>query len=341
MTPAAKPNRQVLLRTRPVGIPQAEHFEVVAGEMPQLADGQVLVRNVYLSVDPAMRGWVNAAANYSEPVPVGGVMRALAAGRIVESRNPDYRAGEAVTGWFGWQDYAAVRPGAIDTRIPDGDAPLSAWLGVLGLNGVTAYFGLLDIGQPKAGDTVVVSTAAGAVGSCVGQLAKIHGCRTVGIAGGAHKTRICTEEFGYDAAIDYREPGLDEALAAACPQGIDVYFDNTSGPISDAAMRQLSVGARVVICGTASIASWEPLPQGPRVERHLLVRRARMQGFVVTDYRARYPEAQAALAYWVREGRIRHREDILEGIERAPGAIAGLYRGENLGKRLIRIADER
>jgi NADPH-dependent curcumin reductase CurA len=298
----------------------------------------VLVRNLYLSVDPAMRGWVNAAANYSEPVPVGGVMRSLAAGRIVASRHPDYRDGDLVAGWFGWQDYAAVGPSAIDARIPDESLPLSAWLGVLGLNGVTAYFGLLDVGQPRAGETVVVSTAAGAVGSCVGRIAKIHGCRAVGIAGGPEKKRMCVEEFGYDAAIDYKSEPLDAALAAACPKGIDVYFDNTSGVISDTVMNHLHVGARVVICGTASIATWDPPPQGPRVERHLLVKRARMQGFVVMDFRERYPAAQEALAQWVRDGRIRHREDILEGIEQAPGAIAGLYRGENFGKRLIRIA---
>jgi NADPH-dependent curcumin reductase CurA len=298
------------------------------------------VRNVYLSVDPAMRGWVNAAANYSEPVPIGGVMRSLAAGRIVSSRHPDYRAGDLVSGWFGWQDYAAVDPRAIDARIPDASLPLSAWLGVLGLNGVTAYFGLLEVGQPAQGETVAVSTAAGAVGSCVGQIAKIKGCRTVGIAGGPQKTQLCRDEFGYDAAIDYKLDGLDAALAEACPEGIDVYFDNTSGPISDAVMRHLRVGARVVICGTASIANWDPFPQGPRVERHLLVKRARMQGFVVMDFKARYPEAQTALSQWVREGRIRYREDVLEGIERAPGAIAGLYRGENLGKRLIRIAQD-
>jgi len=334
----ARGNRQVILKSRPVGIPQAEHFEVVEGAIPEPAQGQVLVRNVYLSVDPAMRGWVNAAANYSEPVPVGGVMRSLAAGRVVASRHPDYRDGDLVAGWFGWQDYAAVAPSAIDARIPDESLPLSAWLGVLGLNGVTAYFGLLDVGQPRAGETVVVSTAAGAVGSCVGQIAKIHGCHTVGIAGGPQKKRMCVQDFGYDAAIDYKSEALDAALAAACPRGVDVYFDNTSGAISDTVMHHLRVGARVVICGTASISSWDPPPQGPRVERHLLVKRARMQGFVVMDFRDRYPAAQEALAQWVRDGRIRHREDILEGIEQAPGAIAGLYRGENLGKRLIRIA---
>lgn len=265
-------------------------------------------------------------------------MRSLAASRVVASRHPDFRVGDLVTGWFGWQDYAAVPAQAVESRVMDTDLPLSAALGVLGLNGITAYFGLLDVGQPKTGETVVVSTAAGAVGSCVGQIAKIKGCRTVGITGGPEKTRLCTEEFGYDVAIDYKNAELDSALAAACPQGVDVYFDNTAGPISDTVHRHLRIGARVVICGTASIASWDPVPQGPRVERHLLVKRARMQGLLIFDYSARFPEARTALAEWVRSGAIRYREDILEGIEQAPGAIAGLYRGENLGRRLIRIA---
>jgi len=333
-------NRQVRLKVRPTGIPQAGHFEIVETPVPEPQDGQILVRNIYLSVEPAMRGWVNAAANYSEPVPIGAVMRSLAAGRVEASRNPDFRPGDLVCGWFGWQDYAAVDPKAIDRKITDSDLPLSTSLGVLGLNGVTAYFGLLEAGQPQTGETVVVSTAAGAVGSCVGQIAKIKGCRTIGIAGGAEKVRLCRDEFGYDAALDYKSGDLDAALSAACPEGVDVYFDNTAGAISDAVYRHLRVGARVVICGTASIASWDPAPQGPRVERHLLLKRARMQGFIVLDYKPRYAEAVSALAQWVRDGRIRYREDILEGIEHAPDSIAGLYRGENLGKRLIRIARE-
>lgn len=213
-------------------------------------------------------------------------------------------------------------------------------MGILGLNGLTAYFALLEVGQPKAGETVVVSTTAGAVGSCVGQIAKIKGCRTVGIAGGPEKVRLCLDQFGYDAAIDYKADGLDAALAAACPEGIDVYFDNTAGAISDVVLKQLKLNARVVICGTVSIASWDPIPQGPRVERHFLVKRARMQGFLVLEYAPRYSEALQALSQWVRAGLIRYREDILEGIEQAPGSIAGLYRGENRGKRLIRIAPE-
>lgn len=330
-------NRQVRLRARPDGIPQAEHFELVEAAMPAPAEGEVLVRNSFLSVEPAMRGWVSAVANYSEPVALGAVMRSLAAGTVVESRHPDWRPGDRVTGMFGWQEFAAVRPSAIQRKVVDDDLPLSAALGVLGLNGLTAYFGLLDAGQPRAGETVVVSTAAGAVGSCVGQIAGIEGCRTVGIAGGPTKAALCREAFGFDAAVDYKAAGFEAALAAACPGGIDVYFDNTAGAISDAVLRHLNVGARVVICGTASIASWDPVPLGPRVERHLLVKRARMQGILVFDYADRYAEGLAKLAAWVRDGRIRYREDILVGIEQAPDAIAGLYRGDNLGKRLIRI----
>jgi len=333
-------NRQVRLKSRPVDIPQAEHFEIVNEPVPDLGDNEVLVRNIYLSVEPAMRGWVSDVANYSEPIPLGTVMRALAVGRVEASRHSDFKPGEYVTGMFGWQDYAAVEVKVIQRKVTETDLPISTSLGVLGLNGLTAYFGLQEIGQPKTGETVVVSTAAGAVGSCVGQIAKIKGCRTVGITGGPEKARICRDEFRYDTAIDYKADNFDSALAAACPEGVDVYYDNTAGTISDEVVKHLRVGARVVICGTASIANWEPIPEGPRVERHLLVKRARMQGFLIFDYAERYTEALQELTQWVRQGLIRYREDILEGIEQAPGAVAGLYRGENFGKRLIRIAPQ-
>lgn len=336
----ATSNRQVRLKARPSGIPQEEHFELVDAPIPQPAEGELVVRNIYLAVEPAMRGWVSSVANYAEPVPVGGVMRGFAVGRVTASRHPDFRAGDYVTGMFGWQDYAAVDARTVQRKITDTGLPLSTALGVLGINGLTAYFGLLEIGEPRAGETVVVSTGAGAVGSCVGQIAKIKGCRSVAIAGGPVKTELCRREFGFDAAIDYRADDLDARLAEACPGGVDVYFDNTAGEISDAVLRHLAVGARVVICGTASVASWSPPPLGPRVERHLIVKRARMQGFLIFDYAARYPEGLSALTPWVRSGAIRYREEILEGIERAPGSIAGLYRGENLGRRLIRIAPD-
>ena len=333
-------NREVRLKSRPNGIPQAEHFEIVQAALAKPGDGQVVVQNLFLSVEPAMRGWVNSVGNYSEPVPLGGVMRSFAVGRVVDSRSADFAVGDVVTGMFGWQQYAVIDAAKVQRKVADLDLPISTALGVLGLNGITAYFALLDLGQPKPGNTVVVSTAAGSVGSCVGQIAKLKGCRTVGIAGGPEKVELCRSEFGYDAAIDYRAGDLDAAIAQACPNGVDVYFDNTSGAISDAVLKHLAVGARVIVCGTASVASWDPPPMGPRVERHLLVKRARMQGFLVFDYAERYPEALRSLTEWVRAGSIRYREDILEGIEQAPDSIAGLYRGENLGKRLIRIAPE-
>jgi len=335
MTP--KNNRQVRLKSRPNGIPQADNFEIVDAAVPELAERQFLVRNAYLSVEPAMRGWVAAVANYSRPVGIGEVMRSFAAGTVVASRHPGYAEGEAVMGMLGWQDYAVSDGASITRKVKEADLPLSLSLGILGLNGVTAYFGLLDVGQPRPGDTVVVSTAAGAVGSAAGQIAKLMGCRTVGLTGGAAKVKLCRDEFGYDAAIDYKAGKLDAALAAACPRGVDVYFDNTAGAISDAVLRQLAIGARIVICGTASVSSWDPPPAGPRVERHILVKRARMAGILVFDYQHRYEEAVARLAAWIREGRIRYREEIVDGIENCPGAIAELYRGENLGKRLIRL----
>ena len=330
-------NRQVILKSRPTGIPQAEHFEIVSTPLPELQPGELLVRNDFLSVDPAMRGWVNAAANYSDPVAVGAVMRSFAAGQVIASRNPAYAENDRVMGMLGWQEYAVTDGKAIRRKVGEPDLPLSLSLGVLGLNGVTAYFALTEVGEPRPGDTVVVSTAAGAVGSAVGQIAKIAGCRTVGIAGGAQKTALCLDEFGYDAAIDYKSADFERELVAACPNGVNVYFDNTSGHISDVVLRQLAKAARVVICGTASVASWDPWPAGPRVERHLLNKSARMQGFLIWDYEHRYHEAVTRLSAWIRSGQLRYREEVLEGLESAPEAIAGLYRGENLGKRVIKV----
>ena len=332
-------NRQVRLKSRPTGIPQPDNFEIATAPLPDIADRQFLVRNEYLSVEPAMRGWVSAVANYSTPVGIGEVMRAFSAGTVVASRHPNYRDGDAVMGMLGWQEYAVSDGSTITRKVKERDLPLSLSLGVLGLNGVTAYFGLLDIGQPRPGDTVVVSTAAGAVGSAVGQIAKLMACRTVGITGGPAKCKLCREEFGYDEAIDYKAGALSEALAKACPRGVDVYFDNTAGSISDAVLPQLAMGARVVICGTASVSSWDPPPTGPRVERYLLVKRARMAGLLIFDYQHRYEEAVARLADWVRDGSLRYREDVIDGIENCPGSIAGLYRGENLGKRVIHLKD--
>jgi NADPH-dependent curcumin reductase CurA len=332
-------NRQVILSNRPEGVPQAEHFRIVETAVPQPKPGQVLIRNHFLAVEPAMRGWVNAVANYSQPVGIGEVMRSFAAGEIIASEDPQWPVGTRVTGMFGWQDYAAVDVSTIDYRVDQADLPLSTSLGVLGINGITAHYGLMRIGEPKSGETVLVSTGAGAVGSCVGQIARIHGCRTVAITGGEVKRQLCVDRFQYDGAVDYKGEDFAEQLAAACPNGVDIYFDNTSGSISDAVMQHLNVGARVIICGTASIANWNPTPLGPRVERQLLVKRARMQGFVILDHRDHYAAARADLAEWVRRGLIQYEEELLDGIGHAPDAIAGLYRGENLGRRLIRVID--
>jgi NADPH-dependent curcumin reductase CurA len=336
---ASTVNRQVLLASRPEGIPQATNFRIVESPVPVPGPGQILVRNAWLSVEPAMRGWVSAVANYSEPVAIGAVMRSFAAGHVVASNDPAWPVGTAVAGMLGWQDYALVVAATIGRRVEEADLPLSTALGVLGLNGVTAHYGLLALGEPRAGETVVVSTAAGAVGSCVGQIAKLKGCRAVGIAGGAAKRELCLHRFGFDAAVDYKAGDFDAALAEACRGGVDVYFDNTAGAISDAVLTHLNIGARIVICGTASVASWAPPPLGPRVERPLLVKRARMQGFVIFDHPEHEAPARAELAAWLRAGKLQYVEEVLEGIERAPDAIAGLYRGENLGKRLIRLAE--
>jgi NADPH-dependent curcumin reductase CurA len=333
----ADKNRQVILKSRPDGIPQPDNFAIVETPAPVPAERQFLVRNEFLSVEPAMRGWVSAVANYSTPVGIDEVMRSFSAGTVIASRHPSFAEGDRVMGMLGWQDLALSDGGNITRKVVERDLPLSLSLGVLGLNGITAYFGLLDLGLPRPGDNVVVSTAAGAVGSAVGQIAKLMGCRTIGITGGPVKARLCAEEFGYDAVIDYKAGDVAKALKAACPRGADVYFDNTSGAISDAVLAQIAVGARIVICGTASISSWEPWPAGPRVERHLLVKRARMSGLLIFDYAHRYEEAVTRLAAWVRDGSLRYREDIADGIEHCPGAIAELYRGENLGKKLIRL----
>jgi len=332
-------NRQVYLKERPMGIPQSWHFGIRPVPVEPLREGQFLVRNAYLSVDPAMRGWVNAVANYSNPVGIGEVMRSFAAGYVVKSRHPDYPEGTAVMGLLGWQDYAVTDGGNIRRVIREHDLPLSLSLGVLGLNGLTAYFALTACGRPEPGDTVVVSTAAGAVGSIACQLAAARGCRVVGVTGGAEKVALCQHEFGLQFAIDYKAPGFGEALARATDQGVDVYFDNTSGRISDAVVRRINRHARIIICGTASIASWDPWPEGPRVERHLLNKAASMQGFLAFDYEGRYQEAIDVLAPMIRDGRLRYREEILDGIEAAPGSIADLYQGKNLGKRLIRLID--
>lgn len=331
-------NRRVILAERATGVPTPELFDVVEDDAPSPGDGEVLLNNIYVSADPGMKGWISTARNYAS-VETGATMNAFSVGVVVESNHPGVAEGDVVSASTGWAEYAIADPQSPAFRKVDPSiAPISTALGILGINGITAYFGLLDVGQPRAGETVLVSTAAGAVGSAVGQIANIKGCRTVGIAGGADKTAICTDEFGYSTAIDYKSTDdLSAALKEACPDGIDVYFDNVGGSILDTVLGEMNLHGRITICGTAATDSWVPQPSGLRPERNMLVSRLRMQGFLCFDYADRYGEALADLAKWVSDGDIRYREDISEGLENAPAALAGLYEGRNMGRQLIRV----
>ena len=331
-------NRQIILIQRPVGVPQATHFDKVSHPVPELKDGEFLVENVYLSVDPAQRGYVNDENNYVAPVPIGTVMRALAVGRVVSSKHADFAPGQHLYGWFGWQDYCVCQPGTVLRRVDPDQSSLSEAAGVLGINGLTAYLALHDLGKPKSGETVVVTAGAGAVGSIVGQLARLAGCRAVAVVGSDEKREECRREFGYDAAVNYRNP-VEDALVSACPKGIDVFFDNVAGPLADIIVRRMNWFGRVIQCGTVSIPVWVPPPQGPRIEREILTRRLRMEGFVIFDHAARFDAVAAELAALLKAGKIRIREDIEHDIERAPQALVDVYSGRNTGKKLIRLRD--
>jgi len=333
-----QPNATVVLRRRATGLPTPDLFEVVAGDVPQPAEGEVLVRNVYVTADPGMKGWISNARNYLS-VETGTTMQASGVGEVVWSRNPDVPEGAYVVGQTGWQEYGVASPQQPIFRVVDpSEVPLSTSLGALGLSGLTAYFGLLDLGRPQSGETVLVSTAAGSVGSAAGQIAQIHGCRTVGITGGPEKVALCRDVFGFDAAIDYKStPDLGAAIAQAAPKGVDVYFDNVGGDTLDTVAAALNPGARIVVCGTAATPSWDPPPTGVRLERYILVNRLHIQGFVVFDFKERYPEAFADLDAWVRGGQLRFREDISDGLSQAPHVLAGLYSGANTGRALIRV----
>jgi NADPH:quinone reductase len=330
-------NRQFVLASRPVGMPKESDLRMVETPVPALRDGEVLLRALYLSVDPYMRGRMNAAKSYAPSVEIGELMVGGGVARVVESKNPGYAAGDVVNLQMGWQEYA-VSNGEGLRKIDPHLAPVSTALGVLGMPGLTAYFGLLEVCGVNAGETVVVSAAAGAVGSVVGQIAKIKGCRAVGIAGGPEKTRYVIEECGFDAALDYKSTNdYAAAIKELCPQGVDVYFDNVGGPITDAVLANLNVRARIAICGQISHANDTQPSTGPRMWRHLLVARAKVQGFLVFDYAARYGSALEQLAQWVRSGQIKYHEDIIEGFENMPRALIGLFRGENVGKRVVKV----
>ncbi|MHA3794465.1 MDR family NADP-dependent oxidoreductase [Sphingomonas sp. YL-JM2C] len=330
-------NRRVLLVRRPTAIPQPDDFALDEMALVPLAEGQVRVRAIYLSVDPAQRGWAADAANYSVPVPLGEPMRALGVGVVVESRTTALPPGRYVYGWLGWQDYATVTPEQIITTIETPRLPLSAYAGILGINGLTAYLALHKIGRPTAGDTILVSTAAGAVGSTVGQLARAAGLQVIGLTSSAMKAERLTARFGYHVGLNYRDPDWIERLGAAAPEGLDIYFDNVGGAILDATLRRMRIGGRIVQCGTASVASWEPAPVGPRPEREVLTRRLHWGGFVVFDHAPDFSATIDRLADAAIAGTLVYREDISHGIEAAPASIAALYAGENEGKKLIFI----
>ena len=325
------------LAERPVGFPTEESFALVESPVPEPGPGEVLVRVLWASVDPYQRSRMSAARSYAKPVEVGEVMTSQSAGVVVESNDPRYAPGDRVVGQLGWQEYAVARGGAL-RKVPE-PVPLQLALHVLGMNGLTAYFGLFDVAQPRPGDTVVVSAAAGAVGQLVGQLAKIAGCRAVGIAGGPEKKADLAELYGYDAGIDYKGEDVRAAVKEACPGGVDVYFDNVGGEVSAAVYPRLNVGARIAVCGQVSQYNLEQ-PQPSVHPGVLIVFRARMQGFLVTDYAHRYDEAIPRLARWVAEGALRYREDVTVGLENAPRAFIGMLRGENRGKTLVQVAEE-
>jgi NADPH-dependent curcumin reductase len=330
-------NRQVRLAARPVGLPKESDWEHTEEPVDEPGDGEVLIRVKYLSLDPAMRGWMNDARSYVPPVGIGEVMRAGGCGEVVASRHPKFSAGDHVTGITGIQEHAVLSGDALIKVDPD-LAPLPVYLGTLGMPGMTAYFGLLDIGKPTEGDTVVVSGAAGAVGSVVGQIAKIKGCRAVGIAGGEEKCRHIVEELGFDAAIDYKADNVHQSLRRHCPDGIDVYFDNVGGEILDAALANLARGARIPLCGAISQYNATDGMRGPSNYMSLLVNRASMTGFLVFDFAARYAEAAAEMAGWMREGRLKSFEDVAAGgVQAFPETLLRLFRGENLGKLVLEV----
>jgi NADPH:quinone reductase len=333
-------NRQIVLAARPEGLPKPSDFRLVETPLPPAAEGQFLVKTNYLSVDPYMRGRISEAKSYAEPVQIDQVMVGGTVGTIVESRRPDYRPGEVVVGYWGWQEYA-VSDGQGIERFDVSLAPMSTALGVLGMPGMTAYFGLLEIGRPKSGETVFVSGAAGAVGSLVGQIAKIQGCRVVGSAGSQQKVDDLTGELGFDAAFNYKDTKDYAAkLQEVCPNGIDVYFDNVGGTLTDAVFHQINVHARTVVCGQIDLYNATRPPRGPRPLWHLIVKRARVEGFLVFDFAHRFREGQQQVAQWIKEGRVKYRETIVDGLDSAPSAFIGLFHGQNVGKQLVRVANE-
>jgi NADPH-dependent curcumin reductase len=335
-----KINRQWCLATRPVGEIAESNFEWKQKPVSTLKEGQILVRNIYLSLDPTNRGWLNEGDNYLPPVAIGEVMRSFGIGVVERSRNAKFPEGTLVQGFLGWQDYAIADATNLSELPKDPSVPLTGYLGLFSFIGMTAYFGLLDIGKPKAGETLVVSGAAGAVGSLVGQIGKIKGCRVIGIAGSEEKCRWLKDELGFDAAINYKTESVLESLKQHCPDGIDVYFENVGGEILDAVLSLINLRARIVLCGLISqYNATEPVP-GPYNLLNIVTQRAKLEGFIILDYLNRAQEALADLGQWYAQGKIKYRVDAIDGLENAPSAINKLFDGTNQGKLIIRVSEE-
>lgn len=333
-------NRRILLARRPQGQVQEDDLRFVEEPLGPLPPQTVRLRNRYISLDPATRGWMDDKASYMKPIPIDGVMLSAGVAEVVESDLEEWTPGDIVSGLFGWEDYPTLNAQQMQMGRRAGayDLPLSYELGVLGGNGLTAYIGLHKIGQPKAGETVVVSAASGGVGSVVGQLAKIHGCRVVGITGGAEKARRIVEDLGFDAAVDYKAGNLYQDLRAACPEGVDVYFDNVGGDILDTVLTRINVHARVVLCGAISQINETSLPPGPKNYIRLLARRARMEGFITLDYAREWVEISDTIAQYVLDGKINVLEEVVDGLEAIPNAFARLFRGEKIGKLVVKVS---
>jgi len=339
----AEKNRQILLASRPQGEATPDNFKLVESALPEPGPGQMLLRTIYLSLDPYMRGRMNAGASYARPVEVGEVMEGSAVCAVVKSNLPDHKAGDIVVARTGWQEYS-LSDGQGVRKVDPALGPISYALGVLGMPGLTAYAGLLNIGKPQPGETLVVAAASGAVGSVVGQTARIKGCRAIGIAGGEAKCRFVQEELGLDTCLDHRQPNLAERLQAACPSGIDIYFENVGGAVFDAVLPLLNNFARIPVCGLIAhynATGLEPGPDRvPLLMRDILVKRLTFRGFIVSDYAWQFRDFITDLAGWLRGGRVKYREDITDGLENAPRELLGLLKGENFGKKLIRVSPD-
>ena len=331
-------NKQLLLSKRPVGMPSADTWTLVENPIPELKDDEVLIQNHYISLDPAMRGWIKDGKSYIPPVPLGDIMRAGSIGKVIKSKNPKYKEGDVLTGWGGVQQYIVTNGDGyypVDTSL----APMPMYISTLGMPGMTAYFGILEVGKIKEGDTVLVSGAAGAVGSVVGQIAKIKGCRVIGIAGGSDKCKYIVDDLGFDGAIDYKNENIHAGIKQHCPKGIDVYFDNVGGEILDAALARLRMHARIVICGAISQYNNEGAVKGPSNYLSLLVNRATMQGMVVMDYAKEYSTAALQMGQWMMEGKLKSKEDIYDGIENFHETFQRLFSGDKKGKLVLKVIE--